>query len=412
MIFRKIGSFLNRIVELDKAEESENFRRRRMLVMCGGAGLLVLLCIAFSIYPLMNGFYATFATYLGIILSLGMSLVVLFWTNSTGAAATIAAYGSYVVVGVTFYFNPYPMRGGLDGFWLWLLLVPFLADYFAGLVTGFQISLGGLVMSIVYMWALRDHFIDYGGDVLTFYPMIFLVASIIAWVLQFEIVYNHRMELKAEEVEKTRQEDRLKNMEKELAAYEENMNLVNRHHHDLRHYTRVLRQLLNEGDTEEAIHYLNELDGNLENVTSMTYCDNKLINSILSIYHNRLRKNKCNMKIRAAVPEELNITDVDLSALLSNILENCAEALEKIPDEEKKFMNVKLDYENGKLKGSVVNSCVTGAMFDDNGMPVSTKRIKSGVGTKNIMNITEKYGGTVGFEEKDDTFITRFVLAC
>ena len=118
------------------------------------------------------------------------------------------------------------------------------------------------------------------------------------------------------------------------------------------------------------------------------------------------------MKIRAAVPEELNITDVDLSALLSNILENCAEALEKIPDEEKKFMNVKLDYENGKLKGSVVNSCVSGAMFDDNGMPVSTKRIKSGVGTKNIMNITEKYGGTVGFEEKDDTFITRFVLAC
>ena len=411
MIFKNIGFFLHRIVELDKAEESENFRRRRMLVMCGGAALLILLCTAFSVYPLMNGSYATFATYLGIILSLGMSLVVLFWTNSTGAAATIAAYGSFVVLGVSFYFNPYPIRGGLDGFWLWLLLVPFLADYFAGLVTGFQISLGGLGMSVVYMWVLRDHFIDYGGDVLTFYPMIFLVAALIAWVLQFEIVYNHRMELKAEEAEKTRQEERLKNMEKELAAYEENMNLVNRHHHDLRHYTRVLRQLLSEGDNEEAIRYLNELDGNLENVTSMTYCDNKLINSILSIYHNRLRKNKCNMKIRAAVPEELNITEVDLSALLSNILENCAEALEKIPDEEK-FMNVKLDYENGKLKGSVVNSCVPGSIFDEEGLPVSTKRIKSGIGTKNIENITEKYGGTVGFEEKDATFITRFVLAC
>ena len=93
MIFKNIGFFLHRIVELDKAEESENFRRRRMLVMCGGAALLILLCIAFSVYPLMNGSYATFATYLGIILSLGMSLVVLFWTNSTGAAATIAAYG-------------------------------------------------------------------------------------------------------------------------------------------------------------------------------------------------------------------------------------------------------------------------------------------------------------------------------
>ncbi len=410
-MINNIGRFISGIIELDKTEESVNFRKRRMKVMCGGMGMLILLCIAFSIYPMLNGYYGTFGTYLGLILSMGLSLVMLFWTNSTGTAATIAGFGSFMVFAISFFVNPYPMRGGLDGFWLWLLLIPFMADYFAGLVTGFQISMGGFTLSVIYMWGFREHFIEYGGDVLTFYPIIFLAASFIAWVLQYEIVYNHRIELKAEEAEKMRQQERLKNMEKELAAYEENMSLINRHHHDLRHYTRVLRQLLNEGDTAEAIHYLNELDGNLENVTSMTYCDNKLINSILSIYHNRLKKDSCTMKIRAGVPEDLNMTDVDLSALISNILENCAEALEKIPTEEK-YLDVKLDYENGKLKGSVVNSCIPGTKFDSEGHPVSSKKIKSGIGTKNIISIVEKYGGSVGFEEKDSTFVTRFVLAC
>ena len=169
--------------------------------------------------------------------------------------------------------------------------------------------------------------------------------------------------------------------------------------------------MISEGNNSEALKYLNELDGNLENVTSMTYCDNKLINGILSIYHNRFRKNNCNMKIRAGVPENLSITDLDLSALLSNILENAAEALEKVSD-DRQFMDVKLDYENGKLKGAFTNSCVPGAKFDEEGNPISTKKIKSGIGTKNIRAIVERYGGTVGFEESGGLYITRFVFAC
>ncbi|MCR4591042.1 MAG: GHKL domain-containing protein [Lachnospiraceae bacterium] len=411
MIFRKIAEFNKRIVELDKAEEYGNFKKHRIFIMSIGISILLLFCLIFCIYPMLDGNYSLFMTYAFLIFFLGVSLILLYRTESTGTAATIAGCGCFLVFAVSFYINPYPENGGLDAFWLWMLLIPFMADYFAGLITGFQISLGGFILSVIYMWILKDHFSGYGEDILFFYPIIYLVSVFIAWIQQYEIVYNHNEELRAEEAEKMRQQDRLKNMEKELRAYEENIKLVNRHQHDMRHYTRVLRQMLNEGDSEKALNYLEDLDDSLSNVPSMTYCDNRLINGILSVYHERLRKLNCHMKIRAGVPEKLSITDFDLSALISNILENAAEALEKLPEYER-TMDVKLDHANGKLKGMIVNSCVPGTKFNEEGLPESTKKIKSGIGTKNIRMVAEKYGGTVGFDEKDGCFTTKFVLAC
>ncbi len=411
MIFEKIHEFNRRIVELDKAEEYESFKKHRIFIMRTGIGILLLFCLISGIPQFFNGEYGLFMTFSFLIFFLALSLIILHVTESAGAAATIAGYGSFVVFSISFYLFPYPTKGGLDSFWLWLLLIPFMADYFAGLITGFQISLGGLVLSVVDMWVFKDHFSGYGEDVLRFYPIIYLVSMLIAWIQQYEIVYNHKEELLAEEAENMRQQERLKNMEKELRSYEENIELVNRHHHDMRHYTRVLRQMLEDGDNKEALDYLKDLDDSLENVPAMTYCDNRLINGILSIYHDRLLHLNCKMKIRAGVPETLSITDLDLSTLLSNILENAAEALEKLP-EEQRTMDVKLDHVNGKLKGIVVNSCLSGTRFNEEGLPESSKKIKSGIGTKNIKMVAEKYGGIVGFEENEGLFTTKFVLAC
>ncbi len=410
-MIKGISSVFKNIVELDKAEEGAVFKKRRNLVMSLVLSFFLVVCIICSIASVSERDFTTFYTYMGILLFIGISLIVLFASNSTGSAVTVAGYGILVVFALSFYLDPYKNGGGLDAFWFWLLLIPFIADYFGGLITGVQISLGYFVMSVVYMWLMPDHFESYGKDVLTFFPMIFFVTMMVAWVLQFEIVYNHKKELQAEETEKQLQAERLRSLETQLMVYEENMSIVNRYRHDHKHYVRVLRQMLEEGNISGTSEYLKELDGNLDRIVSMTYCDNRLINSILSIYNNRLTKLGCRMKIRAGIPNDLNITEVDLSTIISNILENAVEAQEKV-EEDRRFLDVKIDYDGGKLKGQIFNSCPSGLKFDDDGMPESTKEIKSGIGTRNIRHVAEKYGGTVGFEENGGVFTTRFVFSC
>ena len=407
-----ISEIYKSIVELDKAEEGDIFKKRRNLVMSLVLVFFLIMCLILAIVSLANQDMKSFWTYFGIMISLSLSLFSLVWTNSTGTAVIIAGYTALIVFSLSFYFNTYTTSdGGLDALWFWMLLIPFLADYFGGLIPGVQVSLGFFAMSVYYMWIIPEHFEEYGKDVLTFYPLIFFVTLLVAWILQFEIVYNHKKELMTEETEKQLQAERLRSLETQLMVYEENMSLMTRYQHDHRHYIRVLRQMLSEGDVSKTLEYLKELYGNLDSVTSMTYCDNRLINGILSIYHNRLKKINCNMKIRAGIPEELSITDVDLSTLISNILENAAEAQDKVPEEDR-FLDLKIDYSSGKLKGQVRNACSRGIVFNDEGLPESTKEIKSGIGTRNIRQIAEKYGGTVGFEENDGVFCTRFILAC
>ncbi len=408
---KRISEIYKSIVELDKAEEGAAFKKRRNLVMSFVLIFFLVICIIFSIIALTGHEFITFFSYMGLVLCIGISLLILYWTDSTGTAVTIAGYGLLVVFVLDFYFSPYGEDGGLDAFWFWLMLIPFLADYFGGLITGVQISLGYFLMSVVYMWVIPIHFKEYGKEVLTFYPFIYLINLIVAWILQFEIVYNHKRELQAEETEKQLQLERLRSMETQLMVYEENMSIVNRYRHDHKHYLRVLRQMLEEGNVPGTKEYLKELDGSLDSIIAMTYCDNKLINGILSIYQNRLKKINCNMKIRAGVPEDLSITELDLSTIISNILENAAEAQEKLPEKDR-FVDVKIDYDAGKLKGQILNACPGGQKFNEEGLPESTKEIKSGIGTRNIRQVVYKYGGTVGFEENNGVFSTRFVMAC
>ncbi|WP_278244263.1 GHKL domain-containing protein [Lachnobacterium bovis] len=45
-------------------------------------------------------------------------------------------------------------------------------------------------------------------------------------------------------------------------------------------------------------------------------------------------------------------------------------------------------------------------------MPISTKQVKSGIGTKNIKETAEKYGGFASFVQVNNLFILKAVINC
>lgn len=161
--------------------------------------------------------------------------------------------------------------------------------------------------------------------------------------------------------------------------------------HDIMNDLLEIRYFCYNKDFEKATDYLDNMLGNLQHIYNLTYdVGNDTINVILNYYLNSL-SDKYKVIVEGHI-DGLSINQRDLSIVVSNIVENAVEALEK--------------YESGELYFSVLEGnryiriCVEND-FDGvlgkekNGIIQTSKNDKQlhGYGLKNAKKIVEKYNG-------------------
>lgn len=117
--------------------------------------------------------------------------------------------------------------------------------------------------------------------------------------------------------------------------------------------------------------------------------------------------NLIDFKYSISVQEQLPVSDVDLTSILSNALENAINAVLPLETEKRHIMlNLRMD--DGKLLISLKNTFAEKPLFTD-GIPISSKKYH-GFGTQSIRYITEILNGNCQFSVKDGWFILRVVL--
>ncbi|MDF2487242.1 MAG: hypothetical protein K0R46_3410, partial [Herbinix sp.] len=181
----------------------------------------------------------------------------------------------------------------------------------------------------------------------------------------------------------------------------------NRRWHDLRHGTQQLIELLETGKIEIAIDYLKEQRGENQ-INKVDYCMHPVVNSMLCLWAERVRKTGIMMEINTNIPDQLQIEPMELSALFANAIENAYEACLRLSSETPKFIKVQTNYNGGRLAIGITNSCLPEILFDKD-MPISDKK-GGGIGTRSIVYTAERFAGTTFFEAKDGVFTARFIL--
>ena len=149
----------------------------------------------------------------------------------------------------------------------------------------------------------------------------------------------------------------------------------------------------------------------LEEVTAVSFCDNKIVNELLTIYASRCQKNGFRLRAKADIPERFPMQELELTSLVANALENALEAQEKI-SADKRYIQFEMTYDGRKIKMMTKNPCAEDVVFMENGLPQSTKAIQSGIGTRQIKNIAAKYGGAASFTAENGIFILKAVMTC
>ena len=98
-------------------------------------------------------------------------------------------------------------------------------------------------------------------------------------------------------------------------------------HHEIRHHMNALSSYLKQEDYAGARQYTQKFTEEAEQLPFVTYTANALVNSILLEFAERASRYKAIVEYSIIIGRKLNMEDIDLCRMLTNILENAVEAV-------------------------------------------------------------------------------------
>lgn len=195
--------------------------------------------------------------------------------------------------------------------------------------------------------------------------------------------------------------------EKELKAIYRSEQAISILRHDMRHFLSNISIYIKNGETESAMAYINEIMDSIDKTSIQKYCKNKIVNIILSSHENEISANQIDLQYSIRIPEKLPFSDVDITAILSNALENAIAAVLPLAPEQR-HIKLSLHMNDDKLLISVKNTFAEAPVLC-NGMP-KAKKIGHGLGTQSICHVTEKLKGNYQFSIADEWFVLQVIL--
>lgn len=210
--------------------------------------------------------------------------------------------------------------------------------------------------------------------------------------------------------------DRL--LEKRVAAYQDD--LIEKHfeevqsiydkmrgwRHDYHNHIQALLALV--GDDERTRDYLWKLNKDLTEVDTVVKTGNVTVDAILNSKLTLIKSKDIPVDAVAKVPDDLKISEIDLCAIIGNLLDSAIEAVLPLPPESR-FIRIYIGMLKSQLYISVTNSTASeprkiGEKY------VSTKGEGRGVGLMRVDSIARRNGGTVNRQNESGVFATEVLL--
>lgn len=190
-------------------------------------------------------------------------------------------------------------------------------------------------------------------------------------------------------------------------AIESKMRASNEYRHEWRHQIAALKALYNKKDFDGIGEMLKKLSDQAENAMNIKFSDNFTVNAILQDCSIRAEKNGIKLEATAALPQEIDVSEIDLCTLLMNMLDNAVEASEKVENGSEKFIKFKAEIRNGFLAIRCENSYAGNIITGKNNIPITTKSNKAehGFGTVQMEAVAKKYNSVLDISHDNEKHI-------
>ena len=174
---------------------------------------------------------------------------------------------------------------------------------------------------------------------------------------------------------------------------------LRRFRHDYKNHMIVVNAYLESGKIDEAREYLNSISSGIGGTVNKIKTGNFVSDAILNSKAVSAAGNGTKISFSGIIPQN-GIESEDLCTVLANLIDNAAEACEKLPGEKT------IDVEARKVAGYfILNiSNPTSGAKNPKLKPTNNDRRNQGIGLKNVERALKKYNGALSTENENGVF--------
>ena len=186
--------------------------------------------------------------------------------------------------------------------------------------------------------------------------------------------------------------------------------------------SRKVRENLLEHINQLKEHHgsIEEIDEDLGKIRQLRYCEEPTANMVLTLKKNRAEKEYIPMSIKAVIPSDINISKLDLSSAISNMVDNAIEAAILVKESTvsiglEPYVNVNVAIIGDFFVVRTENPTLSDKTIDDIDDLHTTKDSGYGVhgyGIKILHSISERYGGELTVDIKDHVSVITMMMNC
>lgn len=174
--------------------------------------------------------------------------------------------------------------------------------------------------------------------------------------------------------------------------------------HDMRHYCGMIDSLLNQGAYDEIRKVTEHIKAVADENRLVKYCENLMVNSILSHMMDRACSEGVSVRVAAAVPKELPFNEYEFASVIANLLENAISCVSAFQEKEKS-VEARIDCMDGHVYVHMQNAYEKEPALDAHtGLPQSEAGEGHGLGMQSVQAFSDKIGGSIGCYCKEGIF--------
>lgn len=179
--------------------------------------------------------------------------------------------------------------------------------------------------------------------------------------------------------------------------------------HDMRHHLLVISNYIQAENIQGLNDYIKEYSATLTPPADI-YCDNFALNSLLGYYKELSEATGSAFQSSVSLPKELPIPDMNLCAIISNLLENAVEACARMTSKDR-FIHVKISAATSSLLAIIIENSYEGEILRSGNVFISSKKKgRKGIGISSVLHIIEQYHGISKFEYQEQIFKVSILL--
>lgn len=188
----------------------------------------------------------------------------------------------------------------------------------------------------------------------------------------------------------------------------DNMELLRREFHDLKHYMIAIRA---ESDPQKREQYLLEMEKAILTQEALTNTGNQVLDVVLTTKTTYCTQNHISFTCMADGKLISFLHVKDICSIFGNALDNAIECVSQFEDPEKRLISLSVVQKNKFLMIQCENYSENLVMMDSK-LPSTTKSNKlfHGYGLKSIQAAAQKYGGTMTVSSSDNWFILKVLI--